>query len=72
MPVIETVIILLICVVALSVISAKINVLFPVLLTIVGMLLGAIPSFPKLFLDPSIVMLVFLPPILYIAAFITI
>lgn len=69
MPVIETVIILLICVVALSVISAKINVLFPVLLTIVGMLLGAIPSFPKLFLDPSIVMLVFLPPILYIAAF---
>ncbi|MBH2003316.1 MAG: Na+/H+ antiporter [Sphingobacteriia bacterium] len=69
MSIIETIIILLICVVALSVIAAKINVLFPVLLTIVGLLLGAIPSFPKIFLDPSIVMLVFLPPILYIAAF---
>ena len=61
----------MILVVGLSIVARKIKILFPVLLTVAGLLLGFIPSFPRLFLDPSIVLLVFLPPILYSAAWYT-
>ena len=40
----------------------------PVILVVTGLSLGFIPSLPSLVLDPEVVFLLFLPPILYDAA----
>jgi CPA1 family monovalent cation:H+ antiporter len=65
---IETLILLMLLIVGCSIFARRLNIIFPVLLTVTGLLLSLIPGFPKLFLDPAIVLLVFLPPILYSAA----
>ncbi len=52
----------------LSVFSGKINFPFPILLLFVGVILGLLPFIPAPALDPEIVFLIFLPPILYDAA----
>ena len=68
MSAIETLILLMLIIVVCSIFARRLNIIFPILLTVTGLLLSLIPGFPKLFLDPSIVLLVFLPPILYSAA----
>jgi monovalent cation/hydrogen antiporter len=68
---IEILIILLVFIVGLSIIAKRINIVFPVLLTIAGLAIGFIPGLPQIVLEPSIVLLVFLPPILYGAAWYT-
>ena len=52
----------------LSVFSANIRLPYPILLLGVGVVLGMLPFIPTLALDPEIVFLVFLPPLLYDAA----
>jgi len=49
--------------------AAKLRLPVPVLLIVVGMVAGFIPAIPAMMLDPHIIMLVFLPPLLYDAAF---
>jgi CPA1 family monovalent cation:H+ antiporter len=71
MQAIEVVILLLIIVVALSVFARRLNIVFPVLLTLAGLFIGFIPGIPEIVLDPSVVLLVFLPPVLYSAAWYT-
>jgi len=67
----ETIILLLIAVLALAAIARKLVIPYPILLVIGGLLLGFIPGIPALRLDPDIVFLVFLPPILWSAAYFT-
>lgn len=55
--------------IGLSAISDKINIPYPVLLIIAGMTVGFIPSIPEVQLNPEVVFLIFLPPLLYDAAF---
>lgn len=50
-------------------IADKIKFPVPVILLIVGMIIGFIPAIPDVELNPDIVMLLFLPPLLYDAAF---
>lgn len=50
-------------------IADKIKLPAPVLLLLVGMGIGFLPSIPDIELNPEIVMLLFLPPLLYDAAF---
>lgn len=52
-----------------SAFAEKLKVPVPVLLIVVGMIAGFTPSMPAIELDPEIVMLIFLPPLLYDAAF---
>ncbi len=52
----------------LSVFSANIRLPYPILLLFVGVILGMLPFIPALALDPEIVFLIFLPPLLYDAA----
>lgn len=52
----------------LSVFSAKIRFPYPILLLVAGVILGMLPIMPELELEPEIVFLVFLPPLLYDAA----
>src|ERR1700744_427260 len=40
---------------------------YPILLTIMGGVLGALPIFPSIGLDPNLVFYVFLPPLLFAA-----
>jgi Na+/H+ antiporter len=49
--------------------AGKLRVPVPVLLIVVGIIAGFVPSIPTMMLDPHIIMLVFLPPLLYDAAF---
>ena len=53
----------------LSAIAAKVNLPYPVLLITGGIAIGFIPSLPHIVLNPEVVMLIFLPPLLYDAAF---
>ena len=50
-------------------IAEKIKVAVPVVLLITGILIGFVPAMPALELNPEIIMLLFLPPLLYDAAF---
>jgi len=65
---IATVIVLLAVVTALAEVTDRIRVPYPILLVIAGIGIGLIPGLPKITLDPEIVFLIFLPPILYAAA----
>src|SRR2546427_6854828 len=67
----ELLLALLLVVAVLVTISRRIHVPYPVLLLIGGFVVGLIPGIPPLELDPEIVFLVVLPPLLYVAAFLT-
>jgi Na+/H+ antiporter len=67
----KTVILLLIAVLALAAFARKLVIPYPILLVIGGLVLGFIPGVPTLRLDPDVVFLVFLPPILWSAAYFT-
>lgn len=55
--------------IGLSAIADKIKLPYPVLLITAGIAIGFIPSLPNIELNPEIVFLIFLPPLLYDAAF---
>lgn len=65
---IETLLLLLGIVSVLAVLAAKLQFPFPILLVIAGLLIGLAPGLPVIQLEPDVVFLVFLPPLLYIAA----
>src|SRR5207248_7167778 len=44
---------------------------YPVFLVAIGLVLGFVPGVPTFTLDPQVVFLVFLPPLIYYAAFLT-
>lgn len=60
---------ILIIMIGFSAIADKIKLPYPVLLVIVGTGVGFFPGMPKIELDPEIVFLLFLPPMLYDGAF---
>ena len=55
--------------IGLSSIADRIKLPYPVLLIVAGIGVGFIPALPSIALDPEIVFLIFLPPLLYDAAF---
>ena len=52
----------------LTMISNKLKLSYPILLVISGLLISLIPGVPAIVLEPDIVFLIFLPPLLYAAA----
>lgn len=52
----------------LAMLSEKLKISYPILLVIAGLIIGIIPGIPIVSLHPDIVFLLFLPPILYAAA----
>lgn len=63
-----TVLTLLAAIMALSSLSGRIRVPAPTLMVIAGLIIGLVPGLPRVDLHPDIVLFVFLPPILYGAA----
>src|SRR5919107_580385 len=68
---IEIVIGLLVVVAVLATLAARLRVPYPILLVLGGSLLGFVPGLPQVELDPELVFLLFLPPLLYVSAIFT-
>jgi Na+/H+ antiporter len=64
----EIVIFIMAVLLSLSAIVDKLKIPYPVLLVLVGLIIGFIPFLPDFSLDPDIIFLVFLPPLLFDAA----
>lgn len=62
------VIVLLFAVVLLSMLSEKLRIPYPIFLVICGLIIGFIPNVLDIVLEPDLVFLIFLPPLLYAAA----
>jgi monovalent cation/hydrogen antiporter len=62
---------LLIVVAALAILAKKVRLPYPVLLVIGGLALGFVPGLPPVQLEPDLVFLFLLPPLLYPAALFT-
>jgi monovalent cation/hydrogen antiporter len=62
---------LLLFIVAFGTLARRLNTPYPIVLVIGGLLLSFIPGIPKISLNPDVVFLVILPPLLYSAAWLT-
>lgn len=62
---------LLFAVMLLVMLAQKIRIAYPIFLVLAGLGIGFIPGMPVLKLDPELIFLIFLPPLLYEAAWYT-
>src|ERR671924_256842 len=62
---------LLLATAGLAVLSRILGVPYPITLVLGGCVIGFVPGVPEVELDPDLVLLLFLPPLLYGAAFFT-
>lgn len=60
--------ILIFAIVLIMMVADKIKVAYPILLIIAGLGISLIPGIPHLTIDPEFIFLIFLPPLLYEAA----
>lgn len=68
---IELILLLLVAVAALTPVAAKLHIPYPILLVIGGLLIAISPITPGIELTPELVFILFLPPLVYRAAFAT-
>jgi monovalent cation/hydrogen antiporter len=71
LPQLEILVGLLVAVAALATLAARIKIPYPILLVIGGSVLGFVPGLPQVRLEPELVFLLFLPPLLYVSALFT-
>jgi CPA1 family monovalent cation:H+ antiporter len=71
LPQIEIILGLLLAVAALATLATRLGVPYPILLVLGGSALGFVPGLPSVELDPEVVFLLFLPPLLYVSAIFT-
>ena len=62
---------LLLLVMMLVMLAQRIKIAYPIFLVLAGLGISFIPGVPVLKLDPDIIFLIFLPPLLYEAAWYT-
>ena len=62
---------LLLAVAVLALVARKLHIPYPILFVIGGLLIGLVPGLPKVRLNPELVFLFFLPPLLFPAALFT-
>lgn len=60
---------LLIAVAGLAALARTLSIPYPIVLVLGGALIGFVPGLPTVALDPDVVLVIFLPPLLYWAAF---
>lgn len=68
MEILEPILILMAILAGLSALAPKLKVPYPIVLVIGGLLVGITPSLPNVRLEPDVVFLIFLPPLLYEAS----
>jgi len=59
---------LVVTTIPLVALARRVNISYPIVLVVAGLFLGFVPGLPKIQLDPDIVLLIFLPPLLYWAS----
>src|ERR671921_233854 len=62
---------LLVAVAGLALLARLLRIPYPIFLVMGGLAIGFLPGVPKIELAPNMVLLIFLPPLLYAAAFFT-
>jgi CPA1 family monovalent cation:H+ antiporter len=67
----ELMLALLIAVAVLVTIARRLGIAYPILLALGGLVLGLVPGIPRVEIDPDVIFLVVLPPLLYIAGYFT-
>jgi CPA1 family monovalent cation:H+ antiporter len=60
---------LLVSIAGLSALARRLSIPYPIVLVLGGAVLGFIPGIPTVKLNPNVVLVVFLPPLLYASAF---
>lgn len=62
---------LLLFVVVFAVLARKLETPYPIVLVVAGLILGFVPGIPRIPLNPDVIFLLVLPPLLYSAAWLT-
>ena len=62
---VETIVVLLAVIVVLVMLARRLNIPYPIPLVLGGLALGFVPGLPPVAMPPDLVLLVFLPPLLY-------
>src|SRR6218665_180229 len=60
--------ILIFAIILIMMVADKIKVAYPILLIVAGLLISLVPGIPSIHIDPEFIFLIFLPPLLYEAA----
>jgi monovalent cation/hydrogen antiporter len=71
MSAVSLILVLLAAAAALRVLAERFDIPHPALLVLGGLLLAVMPGLPRATLEPDVVFLIFVPPLLYIAAYTT-
>src|SRR3954447_2162118 len=58
---------LFVLVAGLNVLAQRLSIRYPIVLVLGGLVVGAIPGIPEITLNPDLVLVIFLPPLLYSA-----
>ena len=64
-------ILLVIAILLLVMLAQKLKIAYPIILVLGGLLLSIIPGIPAISIDPELIFIIFLPPLLYEAAWYT-
>src|SRR6202035_5922846 len=62
---------LLLFVVVFAALARKLETPYPIVVVVAGLILGFVPGIPRIPLNPDVIFLVVLPPLLYSAAWLT-
>ena len=62
---------LLLIIAVFSTLARKLRTPYPIVLVVAGLLLGIVPGIPRITLEPDLIFLIVLPPLLYAAAWVT-
>lgn len=65
LPLVQLLLGLLVAVSALALVARWVNVPYPIVLVVGGLLLALLPGLPRVELDPDVVFLIFLPPLIF-------
>lgn len=68
---IEAVLLLFVAATALAIAARRVGIPYPILLVLGGLAIGFLPGLPRIELEPDLVFLLFLPPILFGAGYFT-
>ncbi|RZL33391.1 MAG: Na+/H+ antiporter, partial [Pedobacter sp.] len=55
-------------IVLLNMLAAKLKIAYPILLVVGGLLVSFLPGMPEVKIDPDLIFFIFLPPLLFAAA----
>ncbi len=64
-------VILLVALIAFATLARRLNLPYPIVLVLAGLLIGFVPGLPQITLDPDVIFFIVLPPLLYSAAWLT-